>query len=386
MQTNNSNNNDSKDHPELMSFANRRAMFSQNLANQQNQYSNNSPNANPSSRPIPKRRQSTPCMIPPPESISRPRVASPGASLIPPPQASSQNSTAAPVATNHPPQTSAPQTASPPPTNTLSTPKMTETPKVEEKEAIPPMRSTTSSSITTPTSSSPSLKTPSDTSRGRVIWVKPDVKPANPLDSRNLTPDQILSNEEAFKIARERRRSDGAILYAQKLQLKQSSGDMPKVFIPPPPSKASPQVSNPPPVQKQEPPVQKQEPPVQKQEPPPEMPPAAKVVERSAPVAPAQAPAEPKKSSESLSTPSNNTAELPKFGSPVTNESNEKPKKDEPVQPQAFKNAFKFFASLGVTPRRLSDDVGNPSEQSEISSLQKSIDSGHRKRAFTDNH
>lgn len=358
MQSNNSDQNNQEEQPELMSFARRRAMFSQNIADQQNLYN----------RQPPKRRQSTPCMVPPPEPISRPRVPSPSASIVPPPQ------------TITPPP--APVSETPPPAEqttpkVVETPKPAETPKVETKETIPSL-----SSSFKPTSASPVSRT-SSAGQGRVIWVKPDVKPANPLDSRNLTPDQILSNDEAFRIARERRKSDSAVLHAQKMALKQSSGDMPKVFIPPPPTSPSPQPAAP---------VSTSPQPASIPPPQPAAPSPPPVTERSVPITPAPepAPAAPAKPpvNDQKPPPSNNVSstELPKFGSPINEEPKEekKPNKDEPIKPQAFKNAFKFFQSLGVTPRRLSDDVGP--EQKEISDLQSKIDSTHRKRAVTDIH
>lgn len=380
-----SNQNNNEDKPELMSFAQRRAFFSQNIADQQNQY-----NHQPA-----KRRQSTPSMIPSPDgTFMRPRVPSPNASIVPPPQ----NFTAAPA-----PVTSSPPPAQQQPAKVTETAKPAEVPKEESKESIPSL----SSSFKTPSTDTPLSRTSSsERSQGRVIWVKPDVKPANPLDSRNLKPDQVLSNDEAFKIARERRKSDSAVLYAQKMALKQSSGDMPKVFIPPPPGSPSPPPATVPPPSNPLPAVQVTERSVPIT-PPPTIEPPAQVQPAFAAAEPAPAAAEPALAAAEPAPaqpappaeepvnekppPATNisSTELPKFGSPVKEEPKEqetekKPNKDEPIKPQAFRNAFKFFQSLGVTPRRLSDDIGP--EQKEISDLQQKIDSGHRKRAVTDIH
>lgn len=369
MQSNNSNQDNQEEQPELMSFARRRAMFSQNIADQQSLYN----------RQPPKRRQSTPCMVPPPEPISRPHVPSPTASIVPPPQTTATS----PVSTTPPPE----QQAAP---KAPETSKPVESPKSEPpKESIPSL----SSSIKSPSSSVPLTKTSSnERSQGRVIWVKPDVKPANPLDSRNLKPDQILSNDEAFRIARERRKSDSAVLYAQKMALKQSSSDsIPKVFIPPPTDSPQPQAVPPP--QPASPPAptvtERSVPIIPSPEPAATTPPPAATT--PSPAAATPPPAEPPQNDQKPPPSSNiSSTDLPKFGSPInepkTQENNEekKPNKDEPVKPQAFKNAFKFFQSLGVTPRRLSDEYGT--EQKEISDLQQKIDSSHRKRAVTDIH
>ena len=279
------------ENPELLTFAQRRALYANNLQQQEAQFD------------LKKRRQSEPAMpkfekpiqevhIPPPENIISPAKSEQESikfgSIVPPPQ---QESSLKPVG--------------------VSPQQQMEEPK-----------------------------------KSHVVWVSPDSEVSNPLGNLHSSNEKILSNEEAFNIARQRRASDSAILAMQKMEL-QNIKVPEAVSIPPPPSS-----------------------------------PATTPQPQPVPVtiSPPQ-PAEPETPHQIDSTP------LPKFGSVTTTETHTQkpqvfPKKEkDEIKPQAFKNGFAFFANLtGQHERRMTDD-----QQIEIQKLEDKLDNSRRKRAVTDN-